>query len=314
MSAALLGGLLAFAAFACGAAVGTVVMHAVAVATRARSWGALGPRARAAVLRHARFSPLTLGLAFTGLVQLAFWVFEPPNQHEASGLVLSLLGAAGVALLGLVARRAWRGVHDTRALERAWRTSLAKPATVPGWTGVAWAIDTTFPVVAVTGVRRAELFVSRAVLATCTAEELAVIAAHERAHLAAHDNRSRLLFLLAPGAGAAAAELEQRWNDTAEEIADLQARAAGDGLTLAGALTKVARLAVAPAPTPCLASALIGGDTLEQRVRRLVAPAQPAGGSLRVVTAAALVPAAILAVWALPVVYAAAEWLVQVGR
>jgi hypothetical protein len=151
------------------------------------------------------------------------------------------------------------------------------------------------------------------VLATCTAEELAVIAAHERAHLAAHDNRSRLLFLLAPGAGAAA-ELEQRWNDTAEEIADLQARAAGDGLTLASALTKVARLAFTPSPTPYLASALIGGDTLEVRVRRLVAPAQPAGRSLRALSLAALAPVAVAAAWALPVVYDAAEWLVRLGR
>lgn len=314
MSAPLIATLLALAAFACGAAAGTAVMHVVAVLTRGRSWAALGPRTRAAVLRHARFAPLTLGLAFAVLVQLAFWVFEPPNQHETSGLALPLLGAAGAALVGVVMRRAWRGLRDTRALERAWRTSLAQPATVPGWTGDAWAIDTAFPVVAVTGVRRAELFVSRAVLATCTAEELAVIAAHERAHLAAHDNRSRLLFLLAPGAGAAAAELEQRWNDTAEEIADLKARAAGDGLTLAQALTKVARLALSPAPTPCLASSLIGGDTLEQRVRRLVAPAQPAGPSLRTLGAVALVPLTLVAARALPAVYDAAEWLVRLGR
>lgn len=314
MTAALLGTLLAFAAFAVGAAAGTLVMHAAAVTTRTRSWAALAPRARAAVLRHARFAPLTLGLAFTALVQLAFWAFEPVNQHEASGLALPMLGAAGAAIVAVVARRAWRGLRDTRALTTAWRTALAQPATVPGWTGEAWAIDTAFPVVAVTGVRRAELFVSRAVLATCTPEELAVIAAHERAHLAAHDNRSRLLFLLAPGGGAAAAELEQRWNDTAEEIADLQARAAGDGLTLAGALTKVARLACAPTPTPCLASALIGGDTLEQRVRRLVAPAQPAGRSLRGLTVMALAPVAAAAAWTLPAVYAAAEWLVQFGR
>lgn len=314
MSAVQLAALLALAAFACGAAAGAVVINAVAVATRSRSWSALGPRIRAAVLRHARFSPLTLGLAFAVLVQLAFWVFEPPNQHETSGLALPLMAAAGAALVLAVARRAWRGLRDTRALERAWRTSVARPATVPGWTGDAWAIDTAFPVVAVTGVRRAELFVSRAVLATCTAEELAVIAAHERAHLAAHDNRSRLLFLLAPGVGAAGAELEQRWNDTAEEIADLQARAAGDGLTLASALTKVARLAFSPSPTPCLASALIGGDTLELRVRRLVAPAQPAGRSLRAVGLVALAPVAVAAAWALPAVYDAAEWLVRLGR
>lgn len=314
MSAAMLAGLLALAAFACGVVAGTLVMHAAARATRAGAWARLGPRTRAAVLRHARFAPLTLGLAFAGLVQVAFWVFEPAGQHETSGLALPLLALAGAALALAVARRAWRGLRDTRALTSAWRRSLAGPAAVPGWQGDAWAIDTAFPVVAVAGVRRAELFVSRAVLTTCTREELAVIAAHERAHLAAHDNRSRLLFLLAPAAGAAAAELEQRWSDTAEEIADLQARAAGDGLTLARALTKVARLALAPAPMPSLASALIGADTLEHRVRRLIAPAQPAGRSLKTLGAIALVPAALLAARTLPAVYDAAEWLVQLGR
>lgn len=95
----------------------------------------------------------------------------------------------------------------------------------------------------------------------------------------------------------------------------MQARAAGDGLTLARALTKVARLALAPAPMPArLASALIGADTLEHRVRRPIAPAQPAGRSPKTLGAIALVPAALLAARTLPAVYDAAEWLVQLGR
>lgn len=314
MSAPLLALLLAFAAFACGAAAGSVVMIVGAAVTRTRSWARLGPRTRAALLRHARFAPLTAGAAFAALVQLAFWVFEPVGQRETSGLALPLLAAAGAGLAVAATGRAWRGLHDTHTITRGWRAMLARPATVPGWPGDAWAIDSAFPVVAVTGVRRAELFVSRAVLAACTREELAVIAAHERAHLAAHDNRSRLLFLLTPAAGRAAADLERRWHDTAEEIADLQARAAGDGLTLARALTKVARLAAGPATTPCLASALIGGEALEQRVRRLVAPPQPAGRSLRTIGVVVLVPALALAARALPAVYDAAEWLVHLGR
>ena len=314
MTAPAIATLLGFAAFTCGTAAGVLVMHAAVPATRACGWTALCPRTRATLLRHARLAPLTGGLVFVALVQLAFWVFEPANQRESSGIVLPILAAAGLWIVGSVAGRAWRGVRATRALTTAWRASLAQPAQVPGWSGEAWAIESAFPVVAVTGVRRARLFVSRAVLASCTREELAVIAAHERAHLVAHDNRSRLLFLLAPGAGGAAAYLERSWNDAAEEIADLQARAAGDGVTLARALVKVARLAPGPVPTPCLASALIGGDTLEQRVRRLVAPAQPAGRSLRAVAALLALPAVAVALAALPAVYDAAEALVHLGR
>lgn len=314
MTAPAIATLLVFAAFTCGAAAGVLVMHAAVPATRVRAWTALGPRTRAALLRHARLAPLTGGLMFVALVQLAFWVFEPANQRESSGIVLPALAVAGLWIVLSSARRVWHGVRATRVLTTEWRASLAQPAQVPGWSGEAWAIESAFPVVAVTGVRRARLFVSRAVLRTCTPDELAVIAAHERAHLAAHDNRSRLLFLLAPGAGRAAAQLEGLWSDAAEEIADLQARAAGDGATLARALVKVARLAIGPAPTPCLASALIGGDTLEQRVRRLVAPAQPAGRSLRAVAALLALPVAAVALAALPAVYDAAEALVHLGR
>lgn len=107
----------------------------MARATRAGAWARLGPRTRAAVLRHARFAPLTLGLAFAGLVQVAFWVFEPAGQHETSGLALPLLALAGAALALAVARRAWRGLRDTRALTSAWRRSLAGPAAVPGRQG-----------------------------------------------------------------------------------------------------------------------------------------------------------------------------------
>ena len=314
MTAPAIATLLVFAAFACGAAGGVLVMQVALPATRHRAWSTLGPRTRAALLRHARLAPLTGGLMFVALVQLAFWLFEPANQRESSGIVLPALAAAGLWIVLSVARRTWRGVRATRALTAAWRASLAQPAQVPGWSGEAWAIESSFPVVAVTGVRRARLFVSRAVLAACTRDELAVIAAHERAHLVAHDNRSRLLFLLAPGAGGAASQLERLWNDAAEEIADLQARAAGDGVTLARALMKVARLALGPVPTPCLASTLIGGDTLEQRVRRLVAPAQPAGRSLHAVAALLALPAVAVALAALPAVYDAAEALVHLGR
>jgi hypothetical protein len=150
----------------------------------------------------------------------------------------------------------------------------------------------------------------------CTAAELTAIAAHEQAHVVARDNLTRVLFSLAPAAGAAAARLEQTWAATAEEAADLGARASGDGVTLARALTKVVRLSFAGVAAPPLAmSAFIGGDSLDTRVRRLLAPACAPGRTFAGLPAAALLPlAAAVAVWGLPAVYGATEFLVGLGR
>ena len=169
---------------------------------------------------------------------------------------------------------------------------------------------------AVVGVRRPDLYVSADVMRACSASELAAIAAHEHAHVVAHDNLMRVLFALAPAAGEPARRLERAWASTAEEAADLGARAAGDGVTLARALTTVARLALGhPVAPPLAMSAFIGGDSLESRVRRLLEPARPAGPTFAGLPAAALVPLAVaIAVWGLPAVYDAAEFLVRLGR
>ena len=58
----------------------------------------------------------------------------------------------------------------------------------------------------------------------------------------------------------------------AELAADARARRHAEGLELASALTKVARLAGGCEPEAMPASALIGGAELEPRVRRLLDP------------------------------------------
>lgn len=314
MTPAALAVCLAFAAFACATFAGAAVVVATDRVTRTGGWTRLGPRTRASLVAGARLAPLTFALAFVALVQLAFWKFEPVHQGEHSGAPLLLLAAAGVGLVVLAAARTWHAWRATRTLIRTWRSSGAAPADVPGWPGPAWAVDTTFPVVAVAGVHTAELFVSSGVLDACSPAELEVIVAHERAHLAGRDNLTRLLFLATPVTGRAARRLEEQWIATAEEVADLRARDAGDGVTLARALTKVARLAVDASTPPLMASALIGGDSLERRVRRLLEPATDPGRRVRGLAALTAVPALAAGLFGLPLVYEAAEFLVRLGR
>jgi Zn-dependent protease with chaperone function len=311
MLAACLGG----AAVALGVAAGAAVMALAEALTRTVSWSCLGAVTRASLLAQARLSPLTFSLVLVPLMQVAFWRFEPAGQAEPAGAALVMLAAAGAWAVVLAAVRAARVLRATLHLAGEWRhasTSLG----LPGWAGRAWVVRTPVPVVAVVGVGRAELFVSSAVIDACSDAELAAIAAHERAHVAGGDNLMRLGFALAPAAGPAAGRLERAWAATAEEIADLHARAAGDGVTLARALTKVARLALDGfAAPPLVASALIGGDSLERRVRRLLEPARHPGRALKGLPAAALLPmTAVAAVWGLPLVYEATEWLVRFGR
>jgi Zn-dependent protease with chaperone function len=147
------------------------------------------------------------------------------------------------------------------------------------WSRPAWTIQPGSPVVAVAGVFRPQLFVARQVVTSCTAGELAAIAAHEATHVSARDNLVRGLFRLTPGAGIfrhLADRLERDWNAAAEEAADLLGSRSTSPLDLASALTKVARLATSAPARSLVVSALIGGSDLQARVRRLLeAPAPP---------------------------------------
>ena len=236
----------------------------------------------AALAAQARLLPLAL-IAVLVPAQIAGFARFEAGGPESAGPLLLALALCGLVLLGDAVRSGARAWRQTRAVVRSWQP-LAQPLALPGWTRRAWRIALRYPVVAVVGVSRPQLFVARQVAEHCTPPELAAIVAHEAAHVAARDNLLRLLFQVTPGAGLAAAigrPLEQAWMAAAEEAADARARAATSGLDLASALTKVARLAVSreceelPAST-LPASALIGGHDLQSRVRQLLEPPAPA--------------------------------------
>jgi beta-lactamase regulating signal transducer with metallopeptidase domain len=185
----------------------------------------------------------------------------------------------------------------TRQIISSWRAS-ATPLSIGSWRRRAWLIDRPFPVVAVVGVFRPELYVARSVAVECTPAELDAIAAHETAHIVAGDNLRRALFSLTPGARLAsrlANAIEGEWSVAAEEAADAYARLSAPALDLASALTKVAGLAVGRDPEPLAGSPLIQQFALETRVRLLLDP--PASSRRRLLASlpiAALFAAAIL--------------------
>ena len=234
------------------------------------------PRAAGRLLLAVRLGPALFGLfvVFALCIPSYLW-FEPQATHEDMGLL-----CAGAGLLGLLAwvlsfTRVVRAVAGSSRY--AGRCRCVGRATTIGGTGArmpALAIEHPSALLALCGVFRPTLLVSRAVLETLSPDQMDAALCHERAHWAAHDNLARLLLLLAPDVlflrGPFRA-LEGRWARFAEWAADDEA-AAGDpfrALALASALVCVAK--VGRPPVLALTSSFTsGGLDLEARVERLL--------------------------------------------
>lgn len=222
----------------------------------------------------------------------SYWQFEPREAIEAVDLTLTLCAIAAVATLAMAV---YRGVSAWIAAvlrTRAWMRT-ARPLALPGTTIPAFEVDSDAPVLALAGIFRPRLLVTRALIDALTREELAASVAHEIGHWSELDNLKRLVMRAAPdlfGASACARAIEREWAAASEHSAD---RIASDGqpasrCALASALVKVARLTPVPRPLTEPISTLVGGGDIASRVRTLlddgaspVAMPRPRAGWLR---------------------------------
>jgi hypothetical protein len=263
------------ASFAIVACVASIAMALLAPVIARRVAGQAAGL-RAAELFRARALPAAAGFfaAFAIVLPVFLW-FEPRNTQEPVATTLAVAAAFGAFLL---ARGAWRGVlawRATRRLAHEWRCrgsrvhSLDLP--LP-----AFVIDEPYPLVAVVGFWRPQLFISARVLRACSPDEVRAMALHECAHVAARDNIKRFVLRVCPDLVPASRELDALWANAAEEAADAAAAAARPDLRLdlAHALVSVARLAPA-ARRPMTVSAFYAGGSIDARVRRLLEPAEP---------------------------------------
>ena len=128
---------------------------------------------------------------------------------------------------------------------------------------------------ALVGVLRPRLLVTRGVLTALTREELAASVAHEMGHRRAWDNLKRLAMRAAPdllAVTSTAHAIERRWAAAAEHAADRLA-AGNDNPTrcaLASALVKVARLMPPMTPVTEPISTLLDGGEIASRVEHLL--------------------------------------------
>jgi len=241
------------------------------------------PAQAARWLLKLRLLPLALStLVVGGLCWPSYLWLEPADGGERWSLGFCLAALAGALLLLAALGRLARAYRSHRPLVRQARC-LGRVLVVPG----------PQPIMALLGILRPRLLISRNLLQLLSPAQLDAGMRHERAHLRARDNFKRLLILASPAPGPRLRELERAWARATEWAADDRA-VAGDALrsvTLASTLVAVARLspsapAFAPfalhsslsaAPTSSLTGALTGdGSDLAARVRRLLAPATPA--------------------------------------
>lgn len=253
---------------------------AVAVAWRRRAIDAPGlrPAFRARRIVMARAVPTAAAALLTlGLVTPGFAAFEPVRDAETAGPALIAAALAGAWLIAAALVLAARTAMLTFRLERAWLRSATPfdfdpPAGVP-----AYAIDSNSPIVALVGVFSPKLLAARAVIESCTREELASIVAHERGHLDAMDNLKRWLMACAPDTlrwTATHREMAAAWCDAAEDAADDAAAEGGAmaRLDLAALLVKVARLTPHATWSTATVSPFVDASGLDRRVRRLIEP------------------------------------------
>jgi len=232
---------------------------------------------RARALFHARMTPTIGALVATVLAACAFVRFEPSGTDERIGWMLTLFALVALGVLVRTSIRLVRAERATRQSVRAWMTS-AVTTRLDGIDVPVHVVSTTFPIVAIVGLFRPRLVIARSVLERCHRDEMKAILAHESWHLHRHDNIRRAVFSAAPdvlGWLPLSRRLRELWQIAAEESADDAAARTGPAgrVQLAEALVRVARLDAEHRPECSLpATALYRGESIEQRVRRMLDP------------------------------------------
>lgn len=252
----------------------TALWHIVAIYAD-KNWSA---RRRAGFIFALRVFPVAVALLFVSAFVLpAYFLFEPHSSDETIGF--NLAAVAGISAVGVVIAfyRIFGTWRATRRLVRNW-LKHAEPIEIEGVSIPVYRIQHTFPVIAVVGMFRPQMFVARQIFDSLNAEEFQAAIAHETGHVAARDNFKRTLLrvcrdLLVFPFGRV---LDRAWTTNAESGADeYAARRGGNSaaINLAAALIKIARIVPEGAKPSMPAGAfLIQAQTAEVacRVRKLL--------------------------------------------
>jgi BlaR1 peptidase M56 len=285
-------------------------------------------RTAANLLLIFRLLPFSLAIAISiGLALPAFLKFEPPSTKEMLSMPLIVLAALGCGVLTAMIARGLRMWRMTRFMQHEWQKH-SHP--VPGVAGGVplYRIDSKTSLLAVTGVFKPRIFVSRAVAEALTEDELSAALSHEIAHVHSYDNLKQVLMkIMAPPPWFQGLQSTgESWTRASEIAADESALAQGaSALELSSALIKVGRLSRANTvpgtvnashlvPCGCSSATLTRAAHLRDLLENgTVAADVRSFGSRKAVTALVLIMAAYIGCLAtlLPAVHEALEFLVR---
>lgn len=190
------------------------------------------------------------------------WLHPPHvSGHFVGWLIPAVVVVPAVLLLGAEVRRMARGARVA--------AGVAAFGRVGALGGDVRVLDDPRPLALAVGWRRPVVLVSEGLVAAVDGATLAVVVAHERAHVARGDTRwagvERLAARLLPAG--VAGPLLARVHLAREQVCDAAAaEVVGSRVEVARALTRVARLGLAPGGVS------IAGAALEARVRQLLDP------------------------------------------
>ncbi|MGC2694774.1 MAG: M56 family metallopeptidase [Candidatus Angelobacter sp.] len=190
------------------------------------------------------------------------------------GLRLAGLAFLGALVLAGMVLCSWRTLLTTSRTQKIW-CRHSERIFVDGINVPVYRLDNGMSLLAVTGIFRPRIFISKDITLILSTEELRAALAHEIAHVSAFDNLKRLLLKItrSPRWINTSNNVDAEWGRASEIAADQHALATGSSvLDLSSALIKVGRLNRPFASTEGLASHLVQpacNSALEVRIMRL---------------------------------------------
>lgn len=221
----------------------------------------------ASLLFSARMFPLVAS-AIGVLVFAApsFMLLEPHATDEEVGIAPLVLSVCCLLFFVAATLRLIRAQARTSRVIARWlegASMLEIGATAPTFQAAG-----EIPPLALAGVCKPRLLLSKSTVALLSPDELKSAVRHEIAHMRFHDNLKKLALRFAwfPGM----TNLEQAWQHAAELAADDAAVSnAREALDLAAALIKVSRLVPAQ-PLPAISMGLVQDGSVGARISRLL--------------------------------------------
>src|ERR1051326_4326860 len=167
-----------------------LLLNASASLTTAIIWRLINPLFASISARTRSDLLFTLRLAAPAFATIAVFLFVIPSylDYEPRATTeivskklaaLALLSMASIAFAGWRTMRSWRA---TMQLRKRWLTTSNR-IEMPGIDVPAFRISHRFPIIAIVGTLRPQLFIADKVLSSLNEDELAAAIAHECGHL-----------------------------------------------------------------------------------------------------------------------------------